>query len=376
MKKIAIIGGGLQGIEIAFLAKEAGYRTLLLDKKPEPPALGLVDKFIQADVNDLDNNMLRKISFEMDMIIPAFEDYRGLQILNELRSKLPPLVLDFDSYKISSSKKASRVFFEEYSLPYARTLPEAEFPLIIKPDDGSGSQGVNLVGSEEELLEAKEMYNGNFLIEEFLTGPAYSIEVLGFDGEIYPLEVTRLIFDDEYDCRKVLAGSFIDNEIFKSLKELGKITAEKLNLQGIMDLEVVATESGLKLLEIDARFPSQTPTAVYRSSGINMVKMLADLYLEGETGEHLNNKNKAAIYEQIYIKNNKVFSTGEHIMTKAGRLEVDNDFFGADFALTDYSGRGNDGHAILHFWAENLMKVEVKSEKFKTDLKSFLLNFN
>jgi len=107
-----------------------------------------------------------------------------------------------------------------------------------------------------------------------------------------------------------------------------------------------------------------------------MVKMLADLYLEGETEEHLNNKNKAVIYEQIYIENNRVFFTGEHIMTKAGRLEVDNDFFGADFALTDYNGRGNDGYAILHFWAENLTEVEAKSEKFKAELESFLLNSN
>ena len=38
---LAVAGGGLQGLEITYLARRAGFETLLLDRKEDPPAGGL-----------------------------------------------------------------------------------------------------------------------------------------------------------------------------------------------------------------------------------------------------------------------------------------------------------------------------------------------
>lgn len=51
--------------------------------------------------------------------------------------------------------------------------------------------------------------------------------------------------------------------------------AEMLRLHGLMDLEVIQTPEGMRVLEIDARFPSQTPTAVWLSTGVNLAEHLA-----------------------------------------------------------------------------------------------------
>ena len=51
--------------------------------------------------------------------------------------------------------------------------------------------------------------------------------------------------------------------------------AEVLRLHGLMDLEVIQTPEGMRVLEIDARFPSQTPTAVWLSTGVNLAEHLA-----------------------------------------------------------------------------------------------------
>ena len=40
--RIAVVGGRLQGTEAVYLAKKAGWRTLLLDKGRKPPGLGHV----------------------------------------------------------------------------------------------------------------------------------------------------------------------------------------------------------------------------------------------------------------------------------------------------------------------------------------------
>ena len=52
--RVAIAGGGLQGVELCWLAKKAGWETLLVDRRPAPPALHLADGFVQADVTRLE----------------------------------------------------------------------------------------------------------------------------------------------------------------------------------------------------------------------------------------------------------------------------------------------------------------------------------
>jgi len=42
--RVAIIGGRLQGLEAVYLAKKAGWQTLLVDKEAAVPAAGLCDR--------------------------------------------------------------------------------------------------------------------------------------------------------------------------------------------------------------------------------------------------------------------------------------------------------------------------------------------
>ena len=41
--RVTIVGGGLQGVELCWLARKAGWGTLLVDERPAPPALRLAD---------------------------------------------------------------------------------------------------------------------------------------------------------------------------------------------------------------------------------------------------------------------------------------------------------------------------------------------
>ena len=51
--RVTIVGGGLQGVELCWLARKAGWETLLVDERPSPPALRLADVFAQCDVTKL-----------------------------------------------------------------------------------------------------------------------------------------------------------------------------------------------------------------------------------------------------------------------------------------------------------------------------------
>lgn len=372
MQEIAVIGGGLQGIEITYLATQAGYRTLLVDRKAEVPARGLADDFFQADITSADQELLARLS-QADIVFPACENYQALEKLSSLRGKLPPLVFDLAAYQISSSKKKSKEFFRRAGLPCARDWPAADFPLIIKPEQGSGSESVELITSREELENLQEKPgSGEFIAEEYLQGPSYSLEVIACENRVYPLKVTRLVFDQKYDCRQVLAGDFIPADVCHELIDLGRTAARELSLNGIMDLEVIAADSGLKLLEIDARFPSQTPSAVYHAWGINMVKLLVELYLENESRELHSARIGAALYEQLLVRNQQLYNAGEHIMTEAGSLRYRENFLGADSALTDFALGCKEWRAILHFKNDNITAVKRRRKAALNRIRSRL----
>ncbi len=99
-----------------------------------------------------------------------------------------------------------------------------------------------------------------------------------------------------------------------------------------MDLEVIQTPEGMRVLEIDARFPSQTPTAVWLSTGINLAEHLAACFFPYAPGSGLG-APRFARYEHVLCKDGGLHFLGEHIMGQFGPLEPVNGFCGADEAL-------------------------------------------
>ena len=70
--RVAIIGGGLQGVEAVYLAQKAGWDVTLIDRRPGTPARGLCDEFVQCDVTASGST----IAFwrMLDLVLPALED--------------------------------------------------------------------------------------------------------------------------------------------------------------------------------------------------------------------------------------------------------------------------------------------------------------
>ena len=337
--RLLVVGGKLQGVEAAYLAKKAGMDVYLVDRNDQPPALGLCTSFRQLDVLK-ERDAFLELCRDVDLILPAVEDLHVLNTLAELSQQLGvPLAWDRQAYEISSSKKKSDALFAQHGIPAPHYWPECGLPVIAKPVDASGSRGVCKITTEEELrvfLERRDTAGEDYIIQEFLEGKSYSIEVMGCRGSYMPLQVTDLEMDEVYDCRRVVAPTDLDKQMVEQFREIAIKIARLVNLTGIMDVEVIEHNGTLKVLEIDARLPSQTPTAVYRSTGTNMLELLADIYIRGELSAPEITPRRAVIYEHILVAANEIQFLGEHIMADAGTLVHTADFFGADEALTNY----------------------------------------
>ena len=337
--KLAVIGGALQGVEIAYLARKAGFEVILVDRKPMVPALGLCDVFQQLDI--FDTNALDRRLGKVDLVFPALESRPALRCLHAwATSRGVPIVHDPDAYAVSSSKIASEGFFRRCGFPVPNSWPDCRFPVIAKPSQSSGSEGIRIFLSEREMRASLGYDPGSegWIVQEFLPGPTYSVEVLRSLGETVAFQVTDLKMDAGYDCKRVLAPSALPPDRIDELKTLSVNIADALDLDGFMDVEAIYHNGTFKVLEIDARFPSQTPITVYWSCGVNMVQVLAGCTLtrSSPVARPPPERHKGTILEHIQVVPGKLLVTGEHAVAQSGPLHVQRDFFGADEAVTDY----------------------------------------
>ncbi len=297
-----------------------------------------------------------------DLIIPALEDIDAVRSIEKIAVKEDiPVAFDIKSNIISSSKLKSDLLFAENNIPAPRYWPNCGVPVIAKPSDLSGSHGVKRFiepTTLEEFIRDIQSKDEKWVIQEYLDGPSYSLEVMGYNGKYITLQTTEIQVDSIYDCKRVIAPVNIEDNLEKQLHEITEKLASVLNLTGIMDVEVINNNGSLKVLEIDARLPSQTPITVYNSTGINMLSQLADIYVFGKLPvikENLNNKH--VIFEHISVSPEKVEILGEHIMANAGPLKLEAGFFGADEAITNYRAEKESWVATLIIIEESYHKV-------------------
>jgi pyrrolysine biosynthesis protein PylC len=362
--KVAVVGGKLQGIEAAYLGLQADWEVFLIDKNPNVPARGLAHSFIQLDVTK-DKTELSDIFKGMDLIIPALEDDSALKSLKDLAKKGQfPLAFDESAYAITSSKQKSDALFREMGLPAPQTFPECGFPVIMKPSGLSGSQGIRKINNQEEMVSIRseeDIDGGNWIIQEFLEGPSFSLEVFGFNGIIFSLQPTIIDVDATFDCKRVVAPAGLSDALERRFDELAIAAAEAVNLKGIMDIEVILYKDELKILEIDARLPSQTPTVVLKSIGINMLEHLYDIFNRRITPVIPPVVNeRPVIYEHIRVSPDTIEISGEHIIREARFLRYHTDFFGADEALTDFDSDHRNWVATLILTGDTIQEVVQK----------------
>lgn len=374
MLRIVTIGGKLQGLEVAYLGKEAGFEVIIIDKNPHAPASKLCSDFICADITSPARE-LKDYLKTADMIIPALENDETLEFIVKLCDELKikqKLAFDLDAYKISSSKIASDLLFHKNNMPAPRYYPGGNYPYIAKPSGESGSHGVVKLESEDDLKALPAENKNKYVIQEFLEGPSYSVEIIGRPGNYRTYILTEILVDDGYDCNSVTVRRDVDEVADERIRGLAVDIAEMISLKGIMDLEVILCDGQVKILEIDARFPSQTPIVVFHASGMNYIKELFDIIVKGDFQDTQRDAGLYGTLIHYLIDQGSYASLGEHIMVEGDPLEYTYDITDHATVLSDHMSNKDIWRCTFIYAAKTSEELASKEEGILNDLNKFL----
>jgi pyrrolysine biosynthesis protein PylC len=204
------------------------------------------------------------------------------------------------------------------------------------------------------------------LIEEYIEGAVVSLEVVGDGKNFAVIKETLVHIDETYDCHMVTPLP-----LSPAFRELSYSLASNLSLKGIMDVEAISSPKGLKVIEIDARFPSQTPTAVYHSSGINLIELLLHAFTAGIEEINTFPENRYCIYEHLMLgENGTLLPVGEQILSSGNDYGKYYEEPGIEILLC----KGKDPERqnpvfTLVFWGKDRETAEGKKSKGLSILK-------
>lgn len=162
MKKLLILGGFPQMIDIVMTARKMGVYTIVADKEKSSPSKRFADKAVDISTDCLDD--LEKLCCEegVDGVFTGFEDF-NIHIACELCRRLNlPFYATREQLEMVTNKIRFKDTCRVYGVPvieqytFAEAVLEGKYPYIIKPADSYGSRGITICRNAKELESGYE----------------------------------------------------------------------------------------------------------------------------------------------------------------------------------------------------------------------------
>ena len=136
------------------------------------------------------------------------------------------------------------------------SIRQAAFPLFIKPNEGVASAGCKKIDSFEELqsLVKPDEIGKTILVQEYVEGRNITVDCVrnrksGQSCQIQRRELLR----NSNGC-----GIAVEIIYDPELQRICSFLIEKLDLDGVINIEFFETENGYKIIEINPRFSAGT----------------------------------------------------------------------------------------------------------------------
>lgn len=166
------------------------------------------------------------------------------------------------------SKQAQHDFFLAQHFPVPQDFPDGSEPYIVRPDCAEGGRGIWVT---DDYCEAGGAVNANFVTQEELTGPVFSVQLLGAGGHFAALPAVELTMDDRYDRCRAAYRAELDPD--GALHTLALQVAQALALEGAVELKTVKHGDTYYCLALNEGLSPLAASALY-FAGLNAAAAL------------------------------------------------------------------------------------------------------
>ena len=256
-------------------------KVIALDIDPLAPAIQVADdyylvprlnkpEYIPTLIDICKQEQIQRIFPLIDPDIPKLAQHRDE--IEATGAKLA--VVPVESADKTNDKWETFQFFSGLDLPTPRSwLPEhldsadlPDFPLFIKPRDGSASSNIFRVNNQKELDFFLD-YVPSPIIQEYLPGPEITNDVIcDVDGDVFAIVSRQRV---EVRGGEVSKGKTIHNT---AILDGAKKIAETLPAIGPITVQCMMKEDIPYFTEINARLGGGAPLAI--QAGVNFPKWL------------------------------------------------------------------------------------------------------
>ncbi len=313
-KTIGVLGGGQLGRMLAQAATRLGYRIHVYEPAANCPAGAVAHKEVNAPYEDL--AALTAFAKECDVVTYEFENVpavplKAIEAVTQLRPHWSVL-------ETTQNRSREKRWLRDHKFPHAKFaegtdvaagIKEVGVPCVVKTADfGYDGKGQLKVMTDADIPAAVKKFAGQpVVIEQFID---FACEVSAVVARSPNAAVRVFPISENIHTNHILDFSIVlarvKPEVAAQAEKLARLIAEKINLVGVMGVELFVTKAGEVLVNelaprthnsghwtLDACMTSQFEQqvraicglplgAVTLLSPVVMVNILGDAWANGE----------------------------------------------------------------------------------------------
>ena len=209
-KRLLVLAAGILQVPVIKKAKEKGYYVIAVDGDSNAIGLQYADKAICANITDEEIMLELAREQHVDGVIHPCSEV-SMNVMGRINDELGLAGITKDQAIRATNKHLMREAFEKGNAPSPKSILtdsaedawehlQNDFTTdgILKPSRNSGSRGIAKVVRDMNKADFINAYNialnesrdKSVLIEQFIEGPEFSIEIIVWNGKVNVLTVT------------------------------------------------------------------------------------------------------------------------------------------------------------------------------------------
>ena len=307
LSTVVVLGASWQQVPLIRAVRAAGFGTITVDQDAAAVGAREADKFVVADIADSESVATALIGYEpIGVVTSGVEAALPTQAALAIRYGVPgppPSAIPFLTDKLQVSVLAEELGIPHPSRIHAPTVEEAlravaelDYPVVVKPTLGSGSEGVQVVRDARELscawhrARAAGRSGGSVCVEEFVPGVESGIQYFPRTRTRRPLSFAHndLLAPSGLGPRgHSMPHASAASE--RRLVEIAEAIAQHLDYSWPLNLDVIDRGGTLYLIEAAGRLGGGClPRLIELHTGLDPYRILLDLAVgsDSQAGHH------------------------------------------------------------------------------------------